>query len=127
MGKLDWTVELKDGKLVATPDAVFSAWPNLRMAAQMLEKLPEGGARTNFVNQVNTAAKSLQATKDTFTKRFEGPVVDAYIQVMRPPDSEGDKQQYFDTTHAGRSYIALQVHVLNSAGEEAELPHIKYT
>jgi len=127
VAKLDWMVELREGKLVAEPEAVFNAWPNLRMAKQMLEKLPEGGARTNFENQVSAAAKSLQATKDTFESRFNGLVVDAFVQMARPPDSEADKQQYFDTVHAGSSYVGLQVHVLNSVGEEAELPHIKYT
>jgi hypothetical protein len=127
VAKLEWTVEMKDGMLVAEPEDVYKAWPNLRMAGQMLQKLAAGGARTNFENQVNAAAKSLQATKNSFQGRFNGPVVDACLSVTRPPDSEAEKQQYFDAAHAGRSYIILQVHALNSAEEDADLPHIKYT
>merc|ERR1712232_601406 len=127
VAKQDWTIELNDGKLVATPDAVFSAWPQLRMAKQMLEKLPAGGARTNFENQVNAAAKSLQAVKDNFSSKYSGPVSKAYVDSARPSASEPEKQQYFDTVYASRSNIALQVHLLNAAGEDAELPVVRYS
>merc|ERR1711862_556533 len=111
VSKMEWTIELKDGKLVAEPEAVFTAWPQLKMAKQMLEKMPEGAARTNFENQANAAAKSLQAVKDTFSQRFNGPIADAYVQVARPAESEPEKQKYFDAVQAGRSYVALQAHV----------------
>lgn len=125
--KQEWSVELVDGKLTVSPEEVFTAWPQLRMAKQMLEKMAEGAARTNFENQARAAMKSLQAVKDTFTERFNGPVSGALVQVARPSDSEPDKQKYFDMVHAGRAYIALQVHLHNAAGEEAEIPHVKYT
>lgn len=127
IAKQGWTIQLQDGKLVAEPEAVFNAWPQLKMAKQMLEKLPEGGARTNFEKQVNAAAKSLQNVKDSFESRFNGPVSKAFVSVARPPDSEPEKQQYFDTVQAGRSNLALQVHLVNSAGEDAEIPHVRYS
>lgn len=49
---LDWKIELSDGQATIEPEEVYSTWPQLKMAVQMLGRLPEGGARKNFENQV---------------------------------------------------------------------------
>jgi len=124
--KLTWNIEIEGGKAVIEPEEVFTAWPQLRMAVQMLQKMPEGAARKNFEGQVQAAARSLKSVKDTFEARFNGPVSEAYAAVARPPDEEPEKQKYFDAVFSGRPYLALQVHLLNAEGEEAELPLIRY-
>jgi len=126
--KLNWTIEIKeDGACVVEPDEVYTAWPQLKMAVQMLGRLPPGGgARKNFENQILTATKSLQAVKDNFTAKFRGPVSKAYVDIARPKDEEADKQKYFDTVHAKRNHIAFKAYVVNSDGESADLPVIKY-
>jgi len=115
-----------DGKAVIEPEEVYTAWPQLRMAVQMLQKMPEGAARKNFEGQLQAAARSLKNVKDTFQTRYDGPVSEAYSGVARPPDEEPEKQKYFDAVFMGRPYVALQAHLLNAAGEEAELPLIRY-
>jgi len=124
--KLNWKIELQDGKAVIDPEEVYTAWPQLKMAVQMLGRLPEGGARKNFENQVNAAAKSLQSVKDTFADSLKKPASEAYVAAARPTDDE-EKQKYFDAVHSKRSYIALQVYMNNPEGEDAETPIIRYT
>jgi len=123
--KLTWTIEFREGALVIEPAAVFSAWPQLKMAAMQIAKLPEGGgARKMFEGQVTAAQKSLQAVKDNFKAKYAGSVSDAYLKLCRPEDAE--KQKYFDAVFAKRSYLTLRVHCLNAEGEEADLPIIRY-
>merc|ERR1712151_317937 len=94
--KLNWKIELQaGGKCMVEPEAVFSAWPQLRMAVQMLARVPEGAARKNFEGQIQKAADSLQGVKDTFQSRYDGPVGKAYIELARPKDEEAEKQKYF--------------------------------
>jgi len=126
--KLEWKIEItEEGAVVLEPEAdVFTAWPQLKMAVQMLGKLPAGsGARTTFENQVRTAAKSLQGVKDNFSAAYTGPFSKAFAQKARPAEDE-EKQKYFDAVFAKRPYIALQAHILNESGEECNLPSIKY-
>jgi len=125
--KLNWKIEMQEGKPVIEPEAVFGSWPQLRMAVQMINKLPEGAARKNFESQVAAAAKSLQKVKDTFTSRYDGPASEAFTAVARPSDEEAEKQKYFDAVQRKRKYVALQAHVVNGEGEDAELPIIRYT
>lgn len=125
--KQNWKIELVDGKVTVEPDAVFNQWPQLRMAVQMLGRMAEGPARANFEKQISSAASSLQAVKDGFAGRFNGPVSEAYVAVARPGDDAADKQKYFDEVFKVRPYVALQAHVLNAAGEEADIPHIQYS
>lgn len=125
VAKQSWTIELGEKGLVIEPAAVYDAWPQLKMAAQMLGKLPEGGARKNFENQVMTAAKALQAVKDTFAAKFNGPVSQAYANVARPKE-DADKQKYFDTVFGKRAYIALKADIKNEAGESGDFPIVKY-
>jgi ubiquitin-activating enzyme E1 len=125
--KQTWTIEVRGGALVCEPEAVFGAWPNLRMCAQQLKMLPEGSnARKTFENMVNVCQKSLENVKSSFNAKFKGPVSQAYEKLMRPAEDEA-KQKYFDAVFAKRPYIALRAHVTNAGGEAAELPIIKYT
>jgi len=125
--KLNWKIELSAGKVDIQPEAVYSAWPQLRTAAQMLGKLPDGMAKMNFEGQIRAAANSLGRVKDTFKGRFEGPASQAFIAAVRPSDEQKEKQDYFDKVQLKRKYVALQAHVNNSSGEEAELPLIRYS
>lgn len=125
--KLGWKIEVEaSGQVTIEPDEVYTAWPQLRMAMQMLQRVPEGAARNNFLNQVRAAAKSLQSVKESFTARLEGPASEAYIAVARPQE-DAEKQKYFDAVLAKRRYIALQAHLTNATGEDADLPLICYT
>merc|ERR1712039_435409 len=126
--KLDWNIDVaEDEKVTIEPAAVYTQWPQLRMAVQMLPKLPAGAGRNNFLNQIRTAQKSLQGVKDTFMSRFLGPVSDSYLSMARPSDEEADKQKYFDAVFTKRSYIVLQIHAVNSQGEDIDFPNIQYT
>jgi len=125
LAKMDWTIEWKDGALVIEPQEVFGAWPQLRMASQMIAKLPEGGARKNFEMQVDGTKTSLQKVKDNFAAKYKGPLKDAYVNFMRPVE-DAEKQKYFDDVLVKRNYIALHCHVTNTSGEEAGLPVINY-
>jgi ubiquitin-activating enzyme E1 len=125
VAKMEWTIEWRDGKLAIEPEQVFTAWPQLKMASQMIAKLPEGGARKNFENQVNGAKKSLDAVKANFMTKCKSPVSEAYVNLCRPADDD-EKKKYFDAVHAKRSYIAFGAYLKNADGEEAHLPTIKY-
>jgi len=125
--KLNWKIELSAGKVDIQPEAVYSAWPQLRTASQMLGRLPDGAAKKNFEAQITAAANSLQRVKDTFKGRFEGPASQAFIAAVRPSDEQKEKQAYFDRVQLKRKYVALQAHVNNRSGEEAELPLIRYS
>jgi len=125
--KLDWKIEVtEESKVTVEPEAVYGAWPQLRMAVQMLGRVPAGAARNNFLNQVNKSIQSLNGVKENFTKRFEGPVSEAYYATARPSDEEADKQKYFDAVWAKRPYVVLQVHATNSEGEDVDFPLIQY-
>jgi hypothetical protein len=126
--KMAWKIELsEDGVLTMDPeDEVLASWPTLRMAKQMLPKLQPGGARTNFENQVKTSMKALKAVQDSFVGVYNGAVYEAFVLAARPKEDE-EKQVYFDAVYADRPYVALQAGILNAAGEDANLPVIKYT
>merc|ERR1712151_1464395 len=84
------------------------------MAMQMIPKLPAGAGRNNFLKQITTVQRALQAVKDPFASRFLGPVSHSYLSVARPSDEEADKQKYFDAVFTKRSYIVLQIHALTA-------------
>lgn len=124
--KMDWKIEMNGSEVTIDPEAgVFGQWPNLRMAVQNIARLPEGNARKMFESQVNNAIGALQKVKDSFEARYNGSVKDAFVSCARPSEDDA-KQAYFDTVLAARTYLPLEVNVLNAAGEEARLPHIKY-
>jgi hypothetical protein len=125
--KLNWKIEVQGGTCVIEPEAVYSTWPQLRMAVQMISKVPEGAARKNFEGQIQKAADSLQKVKDTFQARYNGLASKAYIEVARPKDEEAEKQKYFDAVMEKRPYVGLQAHLVSSEGEDADLPLIRYT
>jgi ubiquitin-activating enzyme E1 len=127
LDKLNWKIDIVDGKVVLEPEAaIYGAWPQLRMAVTQLAKLPAGGAaRKMFEGQVQSSQKSLASVKDTFQARYQGMASKAYVELARPREDE-EKQKYFDAVLAKRSYVALQVHVQNEKGEDAELPTIRY-
>jgi len=124
---LAWKIELEDGKATIEPDEVYSTWPQLKMAVQMLGRLPDGPARKNFENQVLSAAKSLQGVKDNFHIRCQSKTSEVYVNQLRPSEEEAEKQRYFDAVLQSRSYLPLQVDMLTAEGEDADLPMIKYT
>jgi len=124
--KQGWQIAFsEDGKVLIEPDGVFASWPQLKMASQMFARLPpESGQRKNFENQIKSCQKSLDSVKATFTEKFNGPASQAYFKVCRPEDEE--KRKYFDAVYANRPYVALRANLINSEGEEADLPIIKY-
>jgi len=113
--KLGWDVSFdSSGKLVVTGD-IYSRWPNMRMAENMLKRLPPtSGQRKMFVGQVETVRKALEATKSTFVKRIEGTVSSAFMSTYEPSEDDGDdgpeKRKYFHAVHGKRDYVMLGVH-----------------
>lgn len=125
--KLDWEISIDDGGKATVSDGVFKQWPQIRMAVQMLGRLPaNSGQRKVFAKQVENAQKALDRTKESFTSTFEGPVSVAFRAAYRPSDEETEKQLYFDTVSAARNYLVLGVDCLGEGEEEIHLPPIKY-
>mmetsp|Transcript_3005 Transcript_3005/g.6757 ORF Transcript_3005/g.6757 Transcript_3005/m.6757 type:complete len:1300 (+) Transcript_3005:21-3920(+) len=138
--KLDWNIVTDEstGK-VTVSDGVYTQWPQLRMAVQMLGRLPPtSGQRNIFANQVSNVQKSLEQTKESFDRSYRGPVSASYQSTYRPTDDESEKQKYFDTIFTSRNYLVLGVdcHYANANGdndndtnsqdEDIHLPPIKY-
>ncbi len=126
--KLDWAIDFADDGKVTVSDGVFSQWPQLRMAVQMLGRLPPtSGQRVVFKSQVEKVKVALDQTKESFMKKFTGPVSSAYHQVYRPSE-EGEKQDYFDSVFSSRGYVVLGVdcHGHTDGKEDITLPSIKY-
>mmetsp|Transcript_18388 Transcript_18388/g.20710 ORF Transcript_18388/g.20710 Transcript_18388/m.20710 type:complete len:282 (+) Transcript_18388:1-846(+) len=128
--KLEWDIVIdEDGKATAS-DGVFTQWPQLRMAVQMLGRLPPAsGQRKIFLGQVERIKKSLDQTKEMFLGNFQGPLSKAYRTSYRPEEDEEEgngKQQYFDTVLESRNYVVLGVHCNSEDGEDITLPPIKY-
>jgi len=123
--KLDWEITIGDGAPKVS-DGVFTQWPQIRMAVQMLGRLPSSSnQRKVFENQVQTVKRALDGTKESFQQSFTGPVKDAYYKAYRPEDEE--QQNYFDTIFSSRSYFLLSVDCRNDSGEEIILPSIQYS
>jgi ubiquitin-activating enzyme E1 len=125
--KLDWAIKLTDDGKLECPDECYAAWPQLRMAGQMLKQLPaESGQRKMFEGQVNTAATSLAKTKETFKAKLDGAVSAAHSGTYRPLYAEDEeKLAYFDAIAAARPYVTLQANYSTEEGEEVLLPPIK--
>ena len=125
--KLDWAIKLTDDGKLECPDECYAAWPQLRMAGQMLKQLPaESGQRKMFEGQVNTAATSLAKTKETFKAKLDGAVSAAHNGTYRPLYAEDEeKLAYFDAIAAARPYVTLQANYSTEEGEEVLLPPIK--
>lgn len=124
--KLDWKIEFSEDGKVSVSDGVFSQWPQVRMAVQMLGRLPPASRqRAIFKSQVEKVKVSLDQTKESFMQRFQGKVSDAYRQVYRPSE-EGDKQDYFDSLFKAREYVTFGIDCHTATKEEITLPCIKY-
>lgn len=125
--KLLWDITFDTDGKPKVSEGVFTRWPNIKMAVQMLGRLPpSSGQRKVFENQVNTVKRSLDKTKEEFTALFQGPVSAAYRSAYRPEDEE--KQQYFDAVFLKRDYILLGVdcHMVDKGDADIHLPCIKY-
>jgi len=125
--KLDWAIDFaKDGS-VTVSDGVFTQWPQVRMAVQMLGRLPPtSGQRVIFKSQVEKVKVALDQTKESFMKKFTGPVSNAYHQCYRPSE-EGEKRDYFDSVFEARDYVTLGVDCHSKTKEDIMLPCIKYS
>ena len=124
--KLDWSIDFDEDGKATVSDGVFTQWPQVRMAVQMLGRLPPtSGQRVVFKSQVDRVKASLDQTKESFMKLFTGSVSDAYSQVYRPTE-EGEKQTYFDSVFKARDYVTLGVDCHTDKKEDITLPCIKY-
>ena len=124
--KLEWDISIDSDGKPHVSDGVFSQWPQIRMAATMLGRLPPtSGQRKMFVMQVENVKKALDQTKESFQNTFDGPVSDAYCKAYRP-EEEGEQQEYFDRVFEARDYVSLGVHCHTSSEEEIHLPCIKF-
>lgn len=125
--KLDWDISFDDDDKVTVSDGVFTQWPQVRMAVQMLGRLPPtSGQRGMFKSQVEKVKVSLDQTKASFLARFTGNVSNAYYEVYRPSE-EGEKQDYFDTVFRSRDYVTLGVDCHTETKDDITLPCVKYT
>jgi len=125
--KLDWKIDFAEDGKVTVSDGVFTQWPQVRMAVQMLGRLPPtSGQRAIFKSQVEKVKAALDQTKESFMNRFKGKVSDAYHQVYRPSE-EGEKQDYFDSVFSQRNYVTLAIDCHNESEEDITLPCVKYS
>jgi len=124
--KLEWDITFDENGKATVSDGVFTQWPQVRMAVQMLGRLPPtSGQRIVFKTQVEKVKVSLDQTKDSFMKRFTGDVSRAYREVYRPSE-EGEKQDYFDSVFTGRDYVTFGVDCHTESKEDITLPCVKY-
>lgn len=124
--KLDWDIHFGEDGRVTVSDGVFTLWPQVRMAVQMLDRLPPtSGQRGVFKAQVERVKKALDQTKNSFMKTFTGKVSDVYYQVYRPSE-EGEKQDYFNKVFELRDYVTLGIDCHSEAKDDVTLPCIKY-
>mmetsp|Transcript_33227 Transcript_33227/g.61177 ORF Transcript_33227/g.61177 Transcript_33227/m.61177 type:complete len:1298 (+) Transcript_33227:96-3989(+) len=124
--KLDWAIDFAEDGKVSVSDGVFTQWPQVRMAVQMLGRLPPtSGQRAIFKSQVEKVKVALDQTKESFMKKFTGKVSDAYHQVYRPLE-EGEKQDYFDSVFEARDYVTFGIDCHTQSKEDITLPPIKY-
>jgi len=126
--KLDWTVTIDEAGKASVSDGVFKQWPQIRMAVQMLGRLPPAsGQRKVFAAQVENVKKALDQTKQSFKETFQGPVSAAFRAAYRPSDEDTEKQQYFDTIFESRNYLVLGIDCHHEEGEdEIHLPSVKF-
>ena len=123
--KLEWDITVDESGKPHVSDGVFTQWPQIRMAATMLGRLPpQSGQRKMFAMQVENVKKALDATKQSFQATFDGPVQEAYRSAYRPAE-EGEKRDYFDTIFRARDYVTLGVHCHTEKGEDVTLPCIE--
>lgn len=123
--KLEWDISIDDQGKPHVSEGVFSQWPQIRMAVQMLTRLPPAsGQRKVFEGQINNVKAALDKTKKSFEQIYTGPVSKAYEHVYRP-DEAGKDQEYFDRVHGKRDYLLLGVHCMVDE-VDIHLPCLKY-
>ena len=124
--KLEWNISIDSDGKAHVSDGVFSQWPQIRMAATMLGRLPPThGQRKMFVMQVENVKKALDQTKRSFQNTYDGAVSVAYCDAYRP-EEKGEKQEYFDKVFEARDYVNLGVHCHTKTEEDVHLPCIKF-
>jgi len=124
--RLQWDVTIDSDGKAHVSDGVFTQWPQIRMAATMLGRLPPtSGQRKMFVTQVENVKKALDQTKKSFQNTYDGPVSVAYHNAYRP-EEENEKQEYFDRVFNVRDYVSLGVHCHTETEEDVHLPCIKF-
>mmetsp|Transcript_33380 Transcript_33380/g.67356 ORF Transcript_33380/g.67356 Transcript_33380/m.67356 type:complete len:909 (-) Transcript_33380:2508-5234(-) len=124
--KLEWDVSIDEAGKPHVSEGVYTQWPQIRMAATMLGRLPpQSGQRKMFVTQVENVKKALDQTKLSFQTTFEGPVSLAYSSIYRPNEA-GEKQDYFDALSEARDYVNLGVHCHTEDEEDIHLPCVKF-
>jgi hypothetical protein len=126
--KLEWEIVLdSETRKPQVSEGVFTQWPQIRMAVQMLGRLPStSGQRKIFEGQINKVKEALDTTKESFQRLFEGPVSKAYGHTYRPTDDDEDARDYFDRVHAKRDFLLLGVHSHTLDNVDIHLPCIKY-
>jgi hypothetical protein len=127
--KLEWDIVMDAATgQPRVSEGVFMQWPQIRMAVQMLGRLPPtSGQRKMFEGQIDKVKQALDATKKSFQQLFEGSVSKAYEHVYRPSGNEDDDaRDYFDRVHAKRDFFLLGVHCQTADNPDIHLPCIKY-
>lgn len=123
--KLDWDITIDSDGKAHISEGVFTQWPQIRMAATMLGRLPPtSNQRKMFLMQVENVKKALDQTKKSFENTYDGPVSVAYYDAYRP--EEGEKQEYFDRVLEARDYVSLGIHCHTDTEEDIHLPCIKF-
>jgi hypothetical protein len=123
--KLDLIISFDDNGKPVVSEGVYALWPQIRMAVQMLSRLPpESAQRKIFAKQVDEKKNALENVKATFVQTIQGPVSKAYRTVYEPA---GEKDRdYFFSILDGSDYIKLGVHCTSPDGSDIHLPCIKY-
>ena len=123
--KLEWDITFDDEGRPQVSEGVFQLWPQIKMAVQMLSRLPPAsGQRKVFENQVYNVKRALDNAKESFTNTFHGPVSEAYRAAYEPDDEK--EKEYFDTVFCGSDYVKLGIHCHTANAEDVHLPCMKY-
>ena len=123
--KLGWDITFDEGGKPQVSDGVYGAWPQIKMAVQMLSRLPpSSGQRKVFEGQIDNVKKALDKAKTTFADTFYGPVSKAYRLAYEPEDEK--EREYFDEVVERSGYAKLGVHCHSEDGTDIHLPCIKY-
>jgi hypothetical protein len=123
--KLDLNIFFDDSGKPVVSEGVYALWPQVRIAVQMLSRLPPDSAqRKIFAKQVEEKKNALEKVKATFTETFQGSVSKAYQTAYEPSDEKD--REYFFRILDGSDCIKLGVHCTSPDGSDIHLPCIKY-
>ena len=125
--KLDWDIVIGEDGKSSVSDGVYSQWPQIRMAVQMLGRLPPtSGQRKVFEGQIQKVKDALYKTKEEFSSIFTGPVSAAFTKVYRPQGDKEGEIEYFDRVNEKRDYVLLGVDCHTDESQDVHLPPIQY-